>query len=143
MAARKHVSLKTKLAAVLRDMAVERNGRLERALTYEEAKAMTDDQVLSLFQWDHGIHHAIGGTDEHWNLTARFIDDHRRKTAKIDIPRLAKTDRITDKEAEFQRRLSAKTEDLSGQETGQKERHKFRWGKRPWPSKPFPKKQVV
>lgn len=138
---RSHVSLRTKLAAVLRDLAVERNGRLERALSYEEAKALTDDQILSLFQWDHGIHHAIGGTIQHWNLTARFIAEHRAKTAKIDIPMLAKADRISDAHQEFRRKMLEKSGRQTGQEIGQPKR------KKAWPqgqklrSRPFQKKR--
>ncbi len=140
-AKRSHVSLKTKLAAVLRDLAVERDGRLERALSYEEAKAMTDDQILSLFQFDHGIHHAIGGGIQHWNLTARFIAEHRAKTAKQDVPMIAKADRISDAHREFQRKILEKAGIQSGQETGQK-RHKFKWASgRKMLSRPFPKKR--
>jgi hypothetical protein len=78
----------------------------------EHAKNMTAEQVRSLVQFDHVVHHAIGGEHVHHNLTPRQILDHREKTHTIDRPQIRKTDRIGDKEAAFQARVLAK----SGQE---------------------------
>ena len=126
MKTRKHVSLKTKLAAALRCMMVEEGGKFVPALSYEEAKLMDEDAVLSLFHYDHGIHHAIGGEAEHWNLTPRFIAEHRHKTAKMDVPMLAKAVRLSDSHKEFQRKILTKAGIETGQETGQPKR-KHQW----------------
>ena len=100
--------LSEKLAAVLRDLMVEVDGKLVRAIPYEDAKGMTCDEIIEKFDFDHGIHHAIDGPHEHWNYTARMRASHRVKSAKIDIPQIAKTKRITAKEEAFRARLLAK-----------------------------------
>ena len=78
-------------------------------IPHEHQKLMTAEQVISLGQVDHGIHHAIGGKHVHHNYTWRQILDHREKTAKVDIPQIYKTDRISESQAEFQRKMLAKT----------------------------------
>jgi len=98
-----------KIAAVLRDLMVEEDGKLVRAIPYEHAKQMTAREVMSLFEWDHGIHKAIDGPDKHWNLTARMIMEHRFKTHKIDRPQIRKTDRLSEAHTEFQRKILAKS----------------------------------
>src|SRR5882672_6296640 len=57
---RKHISLVTKLASALLALGHVR---------YEDAKLMTQDQIISLYQFDHGILHAIDPINEFWNLT--------------------------------------------------------------------------
>lgn len=109
MTKKAHISLREKLASALAHMMVEVDGKLERAIPYQDAKRMTADEVLSLFHFDHGIFESIGGPTAHWNLTPRFIQDHRVKTAKIDRPAMAKADRISDEHAAFQRRVLAKS----------------------------------
>lgn len=74
----------------------------------EHAKLMTAAQVRSLVEFDHVVHHTIGGPRVHWNLTPRQILDHRDKTNRIDKPQIAKTKRITAEQAAFQARLLAK-----------------------------------
>lgn len=142
-----HISLREKLAAALSHMMVEVDGKLERAIPYDDAKRMTADEVLSVFQFDHGIHEAIDGPTEHWNLTPRFILQHRKKTHAIDKPQIRKTDRIEEKAAEFRRKMLAKSGqtpaddvEVSTTRTGPKlrsrgfpkppEGHKHRWGSR-------------
>lgn len=137
---RKKIPHREELAAALRELAVLRGERLEHALTYEEAKLMTADQVISLFQRDHGIHHSIGGTDDHWNLTWRFIGEHRKKTNKIDKPRIAKTKRGSKAEEDFRRRVLSKSGQTPDQDAPASSRHK---SKARWPqsrkiqSRPF------
>ena len=70
-----------------------------RVISYEESKQLTTDQIISRFQFDHGIAHAHGGEAEPWNLTPLPLDVHREKTSKIDIPRIAKAKRLQRKEA--------------------------------------------
>lgn len=87
---RKHIPLKTKLAAALLQMRSDDGAYL---FDYEHSKMLSADQIISLFQWDHGILHAFDGSDEPWNLTPRFIGQHREKS-KRDTAIVAKTKRI-------------------------------------------------
>lgn len=75
----------------------------------DDRKIVTAEQIRSTVEFDHNIPHAIGGAHVHHNLTPRQILDHREKTAKVDIPQIAKTDRITESQAEFQRKMLAKS----------------------------------
>lgn len=96
MASRKHISLKTKLAAAI----------CQLFLTHDEAVALSEDQVLSLVNWDHyPVPHAHGGPDAHYNLLASLIPAHREKTAKVDVPMIAKTRRVSREHEEFRQRL--------------------------------------
>lgn len=82
MTSRAHIPLKTQLAAALLQI-VDKNG--VRLISHEDAKKMTADQVISLFQRDHDpIPKAVpfNGPDEHWNLTWRLIAPHAHKTNK-------------------------------------------------------------
>ena len=95
---RGHISLKTKLAAAI--------GAL--FFTYDERKELSEDQILSLIQWDHDpIPHTppYNGTDDHFNLVPLLIGEHREKTAKFDVPRIAKGRRVSQAEQEFRNRL--------------------------------------
>lgn len=98
---RRHISLTTKLAAMMlmvpqRDEfgrpKVDGMGNFISMLTYDEARQMTARQVVSLIQWDHSVLHALSGSDEFWNLTPRFLLEHRAKTKK-DVKALAKIKR--------------------------------------------------
>ncbi len=106
---RAYIPLKTKLAAALRTMLVEEDGKLVPFVDYETAKQMTEDQVLSLFDFDHDpTPVAFGGTDEHHNLVPKPILAHRIKTAKFDVPRIRKAGRLSERQQEFRRRMLAK-----------------------------------
>lgn len=142
-----HIPLREKLAAALAHMLVEVDGKLQRAIPYEDARRMTADEVVSLFNFDHGIYEAIGGPTAHWNLTPRFIAEHRRKTAKIDRPAIAKSDRLSAAEQAFRAKLLRKTEIV--EEAPQPQRPRSRLKGRPFasgvrkkiPSRPFPNKR--
>lgn len=94
--ARKSVSLRTKLAAALLTIVRPNDrGQLEPVIPHDHAKLMSDDQIISLFQWDHyPIPHAHDGPDEAWNLRPLLIAEHRSVTAEHDIPQIAKTKRL-------------------------------------------------
>lgn len=81
---RKHISLKTKLAAALKWIG---------EIPHDDAKQMTEDQIISLFHWDHNQLFIHGGPDKFWNLTPILILSHRKKTAK-DKAIIAKTNRL-------------------------------------------------
>ena len=107
---RKDPSLKIKLAAALLQMKrCERTLAGERwtlIIPHEEAKTMTADEIIARFQFDHyPIYHTDGGPDEPWNLTPTPTPEHREKTAKIDIPQIAKTKRLTREHEEFRARM--------------------------------------
>jgi hypothetical protein len=76
VAKRKHISLKTKLAATLL--------RLPGGVPYNDAKQMTEDQIISLYHFDHNIFHESGhpDADRFWNLTPLPIKAHREKTKR-------------------------------------------------------------
>lgn len=129
MTRRPHVSLKVKLAsALLQMMRVDEAGKFVPVISYEESKGMTADEIIGRFDFDHGVYHVFGGPAEPWNFTPRIRPDHRVKTAKIDIPAIAKTKRLTKSEQAFRERLLAK----QGGETAA-DNHPKR--KRPWPKR--------
>lgn len=109
MTKRKSISLKTKLAATLRTMLVP-DGRdvLVPAIPFEQAKSMSDEQVIALFDFDHLHPVALGGDNHHSNLVPMPRELHRAKTAKTDVPRIAKSKRLTKAHEDMQRRLLAK-----------------------------------
>ena len=106
---RKAPSLKIKLAATLLEM---RRWDAEQCtfvkiIPYAEAKGMTADQVIARFNFDHNIAHSHDGPAQPWNLVPMAVEDHRKKTATIDIPRIAKGKRIALKERQrLERRAS-------------------------------------
>ncbi len=128
MAKRGHISLKTKLVAALCQMMHEVDGKLELILTHDEAKALSEDQILSLFNFDHDpIPHAEGGEDAHYNLTPKLIPGHRKKTATVDVPGIAKRKRVAKAEAEFRARMLKPRAERPPKQS--------RWGSRPFPSR--------
>ena len=126
MRRRDYIPLKTRLAATLCEMLTDDGtGKLVKIIPYDDAVLMTEDQVISLFQFDHAILHAHEGTDVFWNLTPRLIRAHRRKTAKVDLPEIAHIKRVQEAEAAFRASLLAK-------DRGEP-RPKSRWPKRAFP----------
>jgi hypothetical protein len=122
MAPRKHISLKTKLAAAI----------CQLFLTHDEAVSLSEDQVLSLVNWDHyPVPHAHGGPDTHYNLMAALIPAHREKTAKVDVPQIAKTRRVSREHEEFRKRLMTPRDDRPKRES--------RLRSRPFPKRKKPK----
>lgn len=97
---RKHISWKTRCAAAL--IAPCRNCGYA-LLLYDDAKKMTEDQLLSLLHWDHNILHETGheDVDKYWNLTPLLIKEHREKT-KTDAAIIAKGRRIRFKDTWLQ-----------------------------------------
>lgn len=79
-----------------------------RGIPYDERKLMSAEEVRARWEFDHGIHHAIDGPAKHWNFTPRRPLGHSVKTHTIDRPQIRKTDRISESQAEFQRKMLAK-----------------------------------
>ena len=145
-----HIPLKTKLASALCHMLrPDENGNLVPIIDRDSAKAMTADQVLSIFHFDHDpIPEALDGPTIHWNLTPRPILEHRTKTAKIDRPVQAKVDRITPAHEEHRRRMLAKAGQEVPEAEPERQRPRARLKSRPFPpghpklrTRPFPKRQ--
>jgi hypothetical protein len=118
---RKAISLKVKLAAAL----VKLGG-----IPHLDAKGMSADQVISLFEFHHfPIPHAMGGLDVHWNLEVLFRKEHREETRKVTVPTIAKERRVTKKWEDHIRRVNQKgVDEIQGK-------------KRKWPSRPFAKRK--
>jgi hypothetical protein len=133
------------LAAALLQLRFEwPDGSVGPVASHEEAKLMTAAQVLELFEKDHypirqETAKALGMAPEeyhaHWNVVFRPITLHRRKTAKIDRPEIAKSDRIRAAHEETRRILLAK----AGQTLIGDRPHPSKYvTKRRWPSRPMP-----
>lgn len=122
---RAHISFKTKLVAALCQMRHEVDGKWELILSYDEAKALSEDQILSLFQWQHGVvPHAEDGPDCHYNIEPMLIVPHRVQTAKVDIPGIAKRKRIAKAHEEFRQRMLTPRDERPPKTS--------RWGSRPF-----------
>ena len=113
--ARKEPTLTDKLAAALREL-------LE--IPYEHARLMSAEQIISLVEWHHIHYHADGHGVEHWNLDPLLRSGHKARTAKIDIPQIAKTKRISKAESEFRTRLLTPRDERPVK--------KSKWGSRPF-----------
>lgn len=125
---RAHVSFKTKLVAALCQMRHEVDGRLELILTHDQAKALSEDQILSLFQWQHGvIPHAEDGPDTHWNLEPMLIAPHRKMTATIDVPGIAKRKRVAKGFVKWKETMAIPRDERPPKQSR-------------WRSRPFPKR---
>ena len=125
---RAKVNYKTKLVAALCQMMHEVDGKLELIFTHEEAKALSEDQILSLFHFDHDpIPHAEDGPDEHYNLVPKLIVPHRIKTRTEDVPRIAKNKRVS-KDHEAFRALMLTPRD-------ERPVKKSKWASRPFPKR--------
>lgn len=110
MSKRDHISLTTKLAAVLLEMKVaDEKGNLVPWIDRELAKELTAAQICSLVEFDHyPVPKALGGDDHPTNLVALPIMAHRKKTATKDVPAIAKSNRISRAHEDFKRRILAK-----------------------------------
>jgi hypothetical protein len=130
---RKYISMEERLAAALLTILhPDDTGALVPVIPYERAKGMTAKQIIAEFQFDHGIFHAHGGPDKAWNLTPRPKAAHRRKTAKIDQPAIAKVKRLSVAQKEFRRTV------LKPSKAMKRKRPASRWPKRPFPTKAAP-----
>lgn len=123
---RQPITLSLKCAAALLALKDEAG---ELLIPFEDSKMMTAAQVISLFQFDHyPLRVEAGGPTAPWNLFPRLIRAHRRKTARTDIPEIAKIRRIRDDEAEFRARLLAKSRSRKPKRS-------------PWPKRSFPQQR--
>lgn len=110
MGNRNGIPLKVKLASALLQL---REATGEPLIPYEYAKQMTAEQIMSLFQWDHGILHAVEPIDEPWNLTPRLIRPHREKSRK-DTSTVAHVLNVATSQAIHEARMASKAGDYAG-----------------------------
>ena len=112
---RKEPTLKAKLAATLRELL---------RIPYDEARLLTADQIISRVEFHHIHYHAQDGVDDHWNLDPLPKAEHRARTAKIDIPQIAKTKRLARAHEEFRTKLLTPRDERPPKQS--------RWGSRPF-----------
>jgi hypothetical protein len=105
MKRRRQPNLTEKLAAALLRLAEGGRPLIPEPLRSEG----TAQQICAAVQFDHDpIPYANGGTTAPQNLTPRSIAGHQAKTAKVDIPRMSKGKRLSEKQQAFGRKLLAK-----------------------------------
>lgn len=84
MTARAHIPLKTKLASTLRALG---------HVPYADAKLMTEDQIISLYQFHHNILHSTEQINDFWNIEPMLLVEHRKRFP-IDAAAAAKIKRL-------------------------------------------------
>src|SRR5262245_20640700 len=78
-------------------------------IPYEDAKQMSPEQIISLYQFDHHpIRDRDGGPFEPWNLRPMLISAHREKTARHDQPDMAKERKVGFAADAHEMRMAAK-----------------------------------
>lgn len=134
--ARKPPNLTEKLASVL----LEYQRLIGDPLDREHMKQLDAQSIVSLFNFDHVVYHVWDPGNNHpTNLTPMLISDHRDKTAKRDVPAIAKVRRaLTKGEEEMRRRLLAT--DADGPVKRALKRT-YNWPSRKMQSRPFPKRK--
>ncbi len=107
---RKRPTLTEKLASALCQMVrFDETGRAVPVISHEESKRLSPEQIIGRFDFDHAVvPHAEGGGNEPWNLVPRLRSEHREKTAKVDVPRIAKSKRLRAAQAAFTEVMEAK-----------------------------------
>ncbi len=117
-------------------------------VTREEAKHLTPLEIIETFaertHVEHIVPHALTGNNHPSNIQYLAPEEHAPKTAR-DVTEIAKTKRIEAKQAEFRRRVLAKSGQASDVEEKPPKRkatlksrgfqkrpegHKYQWGKR-------------
>lgn len=125
--ARKRLTKSERYASVILQL---KRGDGSPAIDRDVAKTMTADEIIAAFeasvQFDHTVPVAIGGNNHPTNVTAIDPAEHRAKTAKTDVPQIAKTKRIAAAEAAFRGRVLAK----SGQSVEENATKRSRWPSR-------------
>lgn len=129
---RSYISLRTKLASALCQLVRydDENACFVKIIPHDEAKKLSEDDILSRFEFQHyPIPKAHDGPDVHWNIEPMVKAKHREITAKIDIPRIAKSKRLVRSSNGHKQRLGAK-------DRGE-DRPASRWPKRKMESRGF------
>jgi len=126
----------TRTAPTLREKLAAALLQLNPALR-EWAKTRTTNDIIAMFECDHyPVPVAEGGTNHPTNLEMILVHEHREKTAKTDVPRIAKGKRLTDAHVAFQAKILAK----SGQGPSETSPWRGKWPSRPMQSRKFQKR---
>jgi hypothetical protein len=88
-------------------------------------------EICRYVDWHHWNHYALGGTTDPRNISPLSPEEHNERTAKIDVPAIAKAKRLEKKEAAFRQRILDKSNGLAAAKKDRKNKI---------PSRPFPKK---
>lgn len=96
--ARAHIPYPERLAAALSMLLPQEDRDALRELRVGAA------DVIALFDFDHVVLHALGGTDEWHNLTPMLRAPHREKSRR-DTSIVAKTRRVCRAHEEFRARM--------------------------------------
>lgn len=126
-------------AAYLRILAL-----MGRAIPYETAREMSEDDIEALFEIDHHpIPVANGGTNHPSNLVPRLAEAHREKTRR-DVSRIAKGKRLSASAEETRRIILAKVGKIADDEVMRRKRkHPLPCGKHSGWKKPLGKLNAV
>jgi hypothetical protein len=91
-----------KLASALLELkCINNDGHLVPIIDRQAAKQMTAEQIVAQFELDHWpVPVAFGGSNHPTNLHWKTKMQHREKTAKIDIPAIAKSKRLSKSHAD-------------------------------------------
>lgn len=105
MTDRRALNMETKLASALLALG---------DIPYLDAKAMGAANLISLYQFDHNIRHAEGGTIDFWNLAPTLIIPHRIKSATVDVPEMTRNRSAQDSQAIHLAKLASRAGDYAG-----------------------------
>lgn len=130
--ARKHISLTTKLASALCSIVREVDGKLVPVIPRDKAKHLTAGEIITMFEWNHIVHHAIGGSDHPSNIEPLLAHEHRAITAARDIPQIAKTKRIAKRHRAHETAVGAKISDAPVVAKTARSGHNHSWRSRPF-----------
>lgn len=117
-------NLSEKLASML--LTIQRpgtSGKLEPVISRERAKTMTAAEIIAQFECDHDVLVAFADktrpdrVNHPTNLTMRPKPEHREKTAKRDVPAVAKSKRLI-KSEKLHADIMAQKAGLAPRETG-------------------------
>jgi hypothetical protein len=126
---RRAISTRTKLASALLALG---------HVPYGHAKQMSEVQLISLYQFDHGILHAIQPIDLFWNLQPKLRAEHREKSRR-DTAIVAKTKRIAQDHAQHTARMRELGKAGADRFVGNHATLRVFRAKRKWPSRSFPR----
>jgi len=119
-----------------------------RPIEYVIAKELHAEYINSLFQYDHSSPEHFSDNHHPSNLRPMLIREHRIKTAKVDKPAIAKSDRIIADQEAFREKMLRKSGregepehigDIAARVVAKvKVRRKYRWPQgRKMQSRPF------
>lgn len=122
-------------AALLQLVRATPEGKLEPVIDREWAKTKTPQEIIQAFECDHHpVPVALGGTNHPTNLQHTIKAEHRHKTAKKDVPAIARVKRVGKKHEAHVAAVEAKSAPTEAPKSDHVTfRGKAKWG----PQKPL------